>query len=78
MGIVLLDTNVISFIFKGDSRASEYEMHLKGQQLTISFMSVAELYQWAAVRKWSEHQRIQLTETLKANYIVLSFDIRLC
>ena len=78
MGVILLDTNIVSFILKGDSRASDYEPHLKDQQLAISFMTVAELYQWAAVRKWGEHRRDQLTQTLKADYTVLSFDVRLC
>ncbi|MCB0045756.1 MAG: type II toxin-antitoxin system VapC family toxin [Caldilineaceae bacterium] len=78
MGIVLLDTNIVSFILKGDSRAADYEPHLTDQQLAISFMTVAELYQWAAVRKWGERRRDQLTQTLKADYTVLSFDVRLC
>lgn len=41
-------------------------------------MTVAELYQWAAVRKWGERRRSQLTHALKTNYTVLSFDIVLC
>lgn len=41
-------------------------------------MTVAELYQWAAVRKWGERRREQLTQRLKADYTVLSFDFRLC
>ena len=78
MDVILLDTNIVSFILKGDSRAADYEPHLKDQQLAISFMTVAELYQWAAVRKWGERRRDQLTQTLKVNYTVLSFDVRLC
>lgn len=61
MDVILLDTNVVSFILKGDTRASDYERHLKGRQLAISFMTVAELYQWAAVRKWDERRQDQLT-----------------
>lgn len=78
MDVILLDTNIVSFILKGDTRASDYEPHLKGRQLAISFMTVAELYQWAAVRKWGERRQDQLTQTLKVNYTVLSFDVRLC
>lgn len=78
MDVILLDTNIVSFLFKGDRRALGYEPHLKDQQLAISFMTVAELYQWAAVRKWGERRRDQLAQALKANYTVLSFDIRLC
>lgn len=78
MDVILLDTNIVSFILKGDSRISGYEPHLKDKQLAISFMTVAELYQWAAVRNWGKHRRDQLTQTLKANYTVLSFDVQLC
>jgi predicted nucleic acid-binding protein len=78
MDVILLDTNIVSFILKGDSRASDYELHLKDRQLAISFMTVAELYQWVTVRKWGERRKSQLAQTLKASYTLLSFDIRLC
>ncbi|MBI1297834.1 PIN domain-containing protein [bacterium] len=78
MNVILLDTNVVSYIFKGDSRALGYEPYLKNQQLAISFMTVAELYQWAAVRKWGERRRSELAQALEDNYTVLSFDIKLC
>ena len=68
----------MSFILKGDSRALNYEPYLKDQQLAISFMTVAELYQWAAIRNWGERRLSQLKQNLKANYTVLSFDIVLC
>lgn len=78
MRIVLLDTNIVSFLLKGDTRAANYEPFIKQRQLAISFMTVAELYQWAAVRNWGANRRQQLTQTLQENYIVLSFDVQLC
>jgi tRNA(fMet)-specific endonuclease VapC len=54
MNFVLLDTNIVSFLFKGDSRIQLYMPYLQGQQLAISFMTVAELFQWAAVRNWAQ------------------------
>jgi tRNA(fMet)-specific endonuclease VapC len=78
MSVILLNTNIGSFLLKADSRALDYEPHLKDQQLAISFMTVAELYQWRVVRNWGERRRNQLTQMLKANYTVLSFDIKLC
>lgn len=78
MNVILLDTNIVSFLLKADSRALDYEPHLKDQQLAISFMTVAELYQWVAIRNWGERRRSQLTQMLKVNYTVLSFEIRLC
>ena len=42
MDVVLLDTNIVSFLLKGDSRAKSYAPHLRGRILAISFMTVAE------------------------------------
>jgi predicted nucleic acid-binding protein len=78
MTILLLDTNIVSFLYKGDIRAKAYTSHLKGNQLAVSFMTVAELYQWAAVRDWGERRKQQLEETLKVNYLVLAFDVTCC
>jgi tRNA(fMet)-specific endonuclease VapC len=43
---VVLDTNVVSFLFKSDSRAQAYLPHLRDRQWLISFMTEAELEQW--------------------------------
>ena len=39
MNFVLLDTNIVSFIFKGDNRLQPYEPYLKENILSISFAS---------------------------------------
>jgi predicted nucleic acid-binding protein len=44
--MLLIDTNIVSFLFKGDSRASHYAPWLCGQDLAISFVTAAELYKW--------------------------------
>ena len=77
MNVVLLDTNIISFVLKEDSRAKSYAPHLENQRLAISFMTVAELFQWAAIRKWGARRTSQLEASLR-NYIILPFDIALC
>ena len=43
MTTVLLDTNIVSYLFKGDSRAALYAPHLLGRELAIAMMTVAEL-----------------------------------
>jgi len=40
----LLDTNVVSYFFRRDSRASAYESVIVGQERGIAFMTLAELY----------------------------------
>lgn len=62
---------------KGDSRAAAYALHLQGQTLAISFMTVAELFQWAAVRNWGP-QRVQRLEATLQNYLVIPFDVAVC
>src|SRR5438094_9473720 len=50
---IVLDTDVVSFLFKADSRAALYLPHLENRQWFISFMSEAELEQWALLANWS-------------------------
>jgi predicted nucleic acid-binding protein len=40
---VVVDTDVISFLYKGDTRGALYKPHLDGQFMFISFMTLAEL-----------------------------------
>ena len=67
---MLLDTNVISFIFKQDSRAWPYERLLQGRQLAVSMMTVAELLQWTAVQQWGTRRISQLETLLVENYTI--------
>ncbi len=62
MAAVVVDTDVVSFLFKRDTRAEAYKPHLRGKLLTISFMTVAELDRWAIARSWGEARRQQLEE----------------
>ena len=50
---VLIDTDVVSFLFKNDSRAQSYLPHLHDRQWLISFMTEAELEQWVLLAKWN-------------------------
>lgn len=77
MKILLLDTDVVSFILKGDSRAMSYAPRLQGCRLGLSFMTVAELFQWAAVRKWGARRSAKLQKALE-QYIVLPVDLESC
>ncbi len=77
MSTVLLDTNIVSFIFKEDSRVRDYAPLLLHQELAIAPMTVAELYQWAALRHWGETRQQQLEALLK-RYTILPIDIPVC
>lgn len=77
MSILLVDTDVVSFIFKQDSRTADYAPLLQGNRLALSFMTVAELFQWAAVRNWGT-ARIERLEQSLINYLIIPVDIELC
>jgi predicted nucleic acid-binding protein len=49
---VVVDTDVVSFLFKGHPTGSLYAEHLAGSVLLISFMTVAELERWALQFQW--------------------------
>ena len=77
MSVVLLDTNIVSFLIKKDSRSQSYAAYLQHQKPALSFMTVAELYQWAFIRKWGE-RRVQKLEKQLQNYLIFPFDITIC
>ncbi len=73
MAYVVVDTDVWSFLYKGDTRAEQYRLHLEGHTLCISFQTVAELYRWALTRNWGQ-RRIQELELALRSFVVLPYD----
>jgi tRNA(fMet)-specific endonuclease VapC len=52
MTAVVVDTDVVSFLFKSDSRAQLYLPLMRNRDLLVSFMTEAELEQWILLAKW--------------------------
>lgn len=77
MATVLLDTDVCSFLLKGDSRASIYAPLVQGHRLALSFMTVAELFQWTRVRNWGARRTARLEQAIAA-YVVVPADVEMC
>lgn len=77
MSTLLLDTNIVSFILKRDTRAAVYAPILHGNRLAISFMTAAELYQWAVARKWGT-PRMERLEQAITTYLLIPPDLDLC
>jgi predicted nucleic acid-binding protein len=48
----VVDTDVVSFLFKNDSRAQLYLPWLQNRELLVSFMTEAVLEQWIVLAKW--------------------------
>ena len=70
---VVIDTDVFSFFLKGDTRIEPYLNPLSGETICLSFQTVAELYQWAELRKWGEARRRTLDAQL-ASFVILPYD----
>lgn len=74
---MVLDTNVVSYIMKGDTRAKKYQPHLAGNTLAISFMTVGEMYEGAFRAKWSAAKLAKLQSELK-KYLVIPSSPKVC
>ena len=67
---VVLDTDVVSFLFKSDTRAQIYLPELQDRQWFISFMTEAELEQWALLANWSE-KRVEWLRLFLSHFVVV-------
>ena len=67
---VVLDTDVVSFLFKNDGRAQIYIPHLLDRQWAISFMTEAELEQWVLLSNW-QAKRIEWLRVFLGRFVVV-------
>jgi predicted nucleic acid-binding protein len=77
MSALIIDTDIMSFLFKGHPAASLYKADLTGHALVISFMTFAELERWPLQAQWGEAKRNRLTEYIK-QFAVMPWDRALC
>lgn len=79
MSTVLLDTTVASLLHPkktNDALRAQYETHMEGQVLAVSFQSVAELWSWAEENDWAILLRAGL-ETFLQKFLVIPYDSEL-
>jgi tRNA(fMet)-specific endonuclease VapC len=77
MSVVVIDTDVVSFLFKNHPLASMYLPEIAGRTAAISFMTVAELDRWALEAKWSVARRWRLREYIES-FVVVPYSRDLC
>ncbi len=77
MNAAIIDTDVVSMLFKGDSRAQRYRVHISGRLLGISFMTLAELERWPLERGWGPSRKAELAHHL-TKYTVLPVSREIC
>lgn len=75
---IVVDTDVISFFQKRDTRYKLCSQHLLDKEKIISFMTLAELRRWTLERNWGENRRSIFEETLSESYGVIFADDKLC
>lgn len=74
---VVVDTDVVSFTFKEDSRAALYRPHLDNRLTLISFMTLAELDRWVIEHNWGTTRRRRLENFLR-DFMFCFCDRALC
>lgn len=78
MRAVIVDSNVVSYIYKKDTRATLYEPHLANTLASISFMTLAELERWTIARNWGNRRRKDLLRLVKHRFTVIESNYALC
>lgn len=68
-GGLVVDTDVISYIVKGDTRGAEFERRMEGHHWVASFMNVAELERWSLARNWAAPRWRRMKSVLR-RYVI--------
>lgn len=77
MAVVVVDTDVVSFGFKKDTRWRQFRRLLLGHERRVSFMTVAELEYWAISQRWGTAKREELERHLRG-YTMIYPDRETC
>ena len=77
MNGVVVDTDVVSYLLKDDTRAEYYRPLLKDKILIVSFMTIAEMDRWALVRQWGTTRRFYY-EKFMEQFIIQPSNRSLC
>ncbi|MEP7339051.1 MAG: PIN domain-containing protein [Acidobacteriota bacterium] len=78
MRTLIVDSNVISYIYKQDTRAALYEPHLVNALAFISFMTLAELERWAIAQNWGTRKHAGLLRLVQKRFAVIESNPALC
>lgn len=74
---VVVDTDVVSFLFKNHPIGNRYDPELAGRIPLISFMTVAELERWAIQYRWNA-QRLHWLHLYLHRFTVVPSSPDLC
>ena len=68
--IVVVDTSVVSIIFRQDAKAARYQDYIEGRSAAISFQTVEEHMYGAYLNNWGDRRTNEL-ERHRAQYNVI-------
>lgn len=77
MTAVVVDTDVVSYVFKNHPFGSRYDPELAGGITLVSFMTIAEIERWVLQHRWGS-QRVQLLRTFLQRFTVVPSSPDLC
>ncbi|HEV7906361.1 MAG TPA: PIN domain-containing protein [Pyrinomonadaceae bacterium] len=75
--IIVIDTNVVSYMFKGDSRANLYKPHVEGPLMLIAAQTFAELELMPLNNNWGSRRYMELHAFLK-NFAFVEANKEVC
>ena len=65
MNQIVVDTDVASYLFNWHTLAERYSGLLKGSELILSFMTIAELRMGAIAAGWGSRRRLLLERFIR-------------
>ncbi len=68
--MVVLDTSVVSIIFRGDTIAPYYERIIEGNSALISFQTLQEVWKGTYINGWGQRRKNELAQHLDQYRIV--------
>ena len=75
---IVVDTDAVSFLFRGDSRCQFYLPYVLKHRSVISFMTVAELEYGTLRANWGESRRQLLADFLRRHFVIFNQTSDLC
>lgn len=75
--VVLIDTNIVSYMFNENSLAKRYKIHLRDKNPVIAAQSIAELRFGAYRRNWGT-KRLGILESFIGHYLSIYPNDSIC
>ena len=68
--MIVLDTNVVSYIFNRDPVAQYYQHRIRGRRALISFQTLEEQWYGANLRGWGDKRKNELANHLRQYEVI--------